>query len=364
MDTNNTYNFNNITEIDDLINEAFQMLGYKNEITGLEIKSAIFSANLELSSWVNKGVNLFMVEPIMLQIYAGQSKYQLPPNVSNIPYNEMIAFIPQRLNQGGIAYSSEGGDADNCFNPLLSDGCVQDSPNGYIYYDYGENLPKSLLYVGVLSLYEEFYTLNIEYSLDGNNWNTLQQVSKQKYFTTIINWIPLKKTVSAQYWRIREVGNSTLKINQIYFSASKVINSTSYNLSSMSRSDYLASYMNVNSVANTFNVPGVSATSYYLEQGVERVLNLYPVPKNSDYVVLFSANCYVTDVVYLFKNVGLPQKFLDAFVKGVAARLALKFAPDKLQILKAEAEEAYAVVSASDVQNVDFSLMPSLSQYF
>lgn len=55
MATSNTYLFGTNTQLDALFDDAFERIGIiGNELVGLNIKSAIMSANLELTSWQGK----------------------------------------------------------------------------------------------------------------------------------------------------------------------------------------------------------------------------------------------------------------------------------------------------------------------
>lgn len=60
----------------------------------------------------------------------------------------------------------------------------------------------------------------------------------------------------------------------------------------------------------------------------------------------------------------IPMYFLEAFAMGLAARLAMIWAPDKAQILKAEAAEAYQVAAEQNVEDTAYYLSPQTAGYF
>src|SRR5574338_1276485 len=106
--TSNTYQFGNNTQLDDLFREAYERIGVLgNEQSPLNIQSAIMSANLELSSWPGRGLNLWLVQRQMFTIYPNQPIYTLPLNTVRVL--EVAATTPLRLNTGGTAASSNGG---------------------------------------------------------------------------------------------------------------------------------------------------------------------------------------------------------------------------------------------------------------
>lgn len=352
--TSNTYLFGQNTKLDDLFTEAYERIGIiGNKQTPLNVQSAIMSANLELSSWPGRGLNLWLIQRQMLNIYPNQSIYPLPVNTVRIL--EVVATQPTRL-MGGTASSSAGGTPNNCFNPSISTGCTQDAPNGNIAYDYGENTFNSIFYVGITPLAQAIYTLVVEYSFDNINWITIFNSPKQTYFSNQTAWFVIENTVSARSWRIRETGGNILAIQQIYFSQPSSTGVGDRTLGAISRSVYM-------SIASKMNSGDTS--SYYFNETITPSIVLYPVPSvQTNFTnILYSNYCYAQDVTQMFQTVDVPQRFYDALVAGLAARLALKFAPEKFSTLKAEAQEAYVLAANTDFENVSLRFNPDFSVY-
>lgn len=59
----------------------------------------------------------------------------------------------------------------------------------------------------------------------------------------------------------------------------------------------------------------------------------------------------------------VPYRFYDALCAEVAYRLSRIYAPDKEQMRKADAAEAWAVAATNDTENVSLSIVPSLMTY-
>lgn len=57
----------------------------------------------------------------------------------------------------------------------------------------------------------------------------------------------------------------------------------------------------------------------------------------------------------------VPPRWLDAICAGLAAKLAVKFAPDRLPMLQQDAAEAYRIASGEDMERVPLRLMPCWS---
>jgi hypothetical protein len=64
------------------------------------------------------------------------------------------------------------------------------------------------------------------------------------------------------------------------------------------------------------------------------------------------------------QQVEIPFLWLDAFAYGLAARLAVIWAPDKTQILKPLADEAYTVAAEQNIEQAQQYISPQIMGYF
>ena len=64
------------------------------------------------------------------------------------------------------------------------------------------------------------------------------------------------------------------------------------------------------------------------------------------------------------EQVEIPYLWLEAFAYGLAQRLAMVWSPDKIQMLKPMADEAYQIAAAQNVETAGFYISPSLSGYW
>lgn len=64
------------------------------------------------------------------------------------------------------------------------------------------------------------------------------------------------------------------------------------------------------------------------------------------------------------QTVDLPNRWLPSFAWGLAARLAVTYAPDKAVALMAMADKVLAQAREQDVENVNFYVMPTIGSYF
>lgn len=110
-------------------------------------------------------------------------------------------------------------------------------------------------------------------------------------------------------------------------------------------------------------------TVFWFDRLVSPTITLWPVPDGGGpYTLFYYRVSQVQDAEYTdgtnALNTEVPYLWLDAFVAGLAARLARIYAPSLEQIRKADADEAWAMAAKQDVENVNIMIAPGLSSYF
>lgn len=63
-------------------------------------------------------------------------------------------------------------------------------------------------------------------------------------------------------------------------------------------------------------------------------------------------------------QVEIPYLWMDAFAYGLAARLAIIWAPDKVQLLKPLADEAYQIAAEQNVETAQQYISPQVAGYY
>ncbi len=364
MATSNSYVFGTTTQIDAFFREAFERIGIEgNKISQPLVTSAQMSANLALTYWMGKGPNTWMRKRRMVSLYPNQATYQLPVNLSQIV--DVIAIQPQRLNTNGNALSSAvaSGSAANVFNPNTNVGCTLADPNGYFEFAYNQGYSYSIFYIGIQPLNDNStYTLNVQYSFDGNNWITIYNGFSTTYNANQIGWIVVENSLNAQYWRIVETGGATLALQQLYFSQPTTNGSGDRALSPYSYTEYMQ-------IPNKQNN---SATGgYFFNSQVNPYITLYPVPNQTYNALLYTGYFYPQDVTNLFNEFDLPQRFLDALVAELAYRLATKPTTAKLADVPIDANTiarlqqdrdiAFSTAALTDESNFPLRMSPDFN---
>jgi hypothetical protein len=328
------------TTIESIISEAYSDAGLSTqEISGLQLDEGKFNLNRIFSSWSTRPIPLYCVRGAMVEIIPGQSSYKLPPN-----FIDTLEVAPVQIQRqlNGFATSSNGGTASNAFDGNNSTACTQNAINGNISYDYGAGKSQAIKYIGITSNAYSTYNLAIEYSYDNNIWYIAQTTGSVDYIPGQTIWFVNSYFPNVRAWRIRETGGSTLNIEEIYFSTEIF----KYVITRISRQIFDSSYNTAQS--------GVSA--YYVNRIVDPILNLWPNPDNSYRYLFYNYKSYVMDVEDYLNFSPLPQRYMDAIIYELAARVAFKYNPSKYDSLKMLAQEAYSQAAAEDIEKVPLTL--------
>lgn len=345
MAYSNSFNFGSNILISDIVIAAFERIGiFGVDVEGVKVQSAITSLNFLLSEWADKGFNLFTVEKAMFQINVGQPSYVLPTSTIETP--EVTASNNQRL-LGGTPFSSAGGVASNSFSGTPNVACTQTSPNGYISYIYPSDSTPAVFYVGVQSNSTQNYTLVCEYSFDNVAWINNLTLPTTYFPIGQLLWFVLDAPLNVQAIRIRETGGSTLDVQQIYFSQPTY----SRYLTPISREEYI-SYPN--------KLQQATPSSFYLDRQVTPTLTLWPTPDNTYETIVYNRSVQIMDVTSINQNIDIPQRFLKACLFALSADMALIYMPDRHNLLKVLADEAYTMAGIEDTEHVPMRIKPNI----
>ena len=125
----------------------------------------------------------------------------------------------------------------------------------------------------------------------------------------------------------------------------------------ISRTEY-ASYPNKDQQGFT--------TVYWFDRLLSPTITLWPVPDgNSAHVLKYYRVRQIQDSNFTNgQNVEIPYLWLEAFAYGLAARVAMIFAPDKVPLLKPMADESYQIAADQNVEYAQQYISPQISGYF
>ena len=129
---------------------------------------------------------------------------------------------------------------------------------------------------------------------------------------------------------------------------------TDFTMSRISRDTYL-------------NIPTKSTTGrpnqFFLDRQVTPNLKLWPTPDNSTDVLYYDALVRMDDADTYTNTLDMPFRFYPCLAAGLAYYIAMKRAPNRLQVLKAVYEEEFERAMAEDRDRASFNVVPQI-QYF
>ena len=130
--------------------------------------------------------------------------------------------------------------------------------------------------------------------------------------------------------------------------------STDFSLSRISRDAYI-------------NIPTKSTTGrpsqYFLDRQITPKLKLWATPENSTDVFVYDALTRIQDADTAKDTVDIPFRFYPCLTAGLAYYIALKRAPNRLQMLKAMYEEEFERAISEDRDRASVRISPALGDY-
>ena len=127
---------------------------------------------------------------------------------------------------------------------------------------------------------------------------------------------------------------------------------TDYGIQRLSRDDYI-------------NIPNKTQQSrssqWFLDRLISPVLKLWPVPDNSTDQIIYNRLVRLDDADSATDTLQIPFRFYPALAAGLAYYIAIKKAPDRIQLLKVLYEEEMQRAMDEDRDRASFNIVPSLA---
>ncbi len=129
---------------------------------------------------------------------------------------------------------------------------------------------------------------------------------------------------------------------------------TDFSMTRVSRSDELA----IPNKATTGR-----PTQFFLDRQITPNLKLWPLPDNSTDVIVYDALTRMDDADTYINTVDMPFRFYPCLAAGLAYYIAMKRAPERLQILKPIYDEEINRAMDEDRDRASFRVAPDLRNY-
>lgn len=340
-----------VIEVDDLINHALRRAGVSAAQITTDIQQAARN-NLYfyLCTLANKGMNLWAIERTTIGLVQGVGELTLPVGTVDI-INALYRTVS--LPEDGTAYSSAGGTADYAFDQDLTSACTQTSSNGYISYQWDDQV--YITSVGIMSNATTTYTLTFEYSNDGSTWTEFYTPDAQSYPAG--EWVFFDQTTIpyAYYFRIRETGGATLNITEIIFAQSP-------NEIPMAR-------MNINDFSNLINKSFEQRQIlqyYFKRERTQPKMLLWPIPQYSFDQISIWRTRQIQDVGALTDEIEVPARQMEALICELAIRMVTEIPNadlNRIPVLKQMAVEATGFADDEERDKSTIYWTPDITPY-
>ena len=126
---------------------------------------------------------------------------------------------------------------------------------------------------------------------------------------------------------------------------------TDFTLNQMSRSEYLR-------IPNKDN--SGQPSQYFFDRQINPTITLWSTPDTS-YTLVFYYVRRIEDADTLVNTTDAPFRFLPCMAAGLAYYIAIKKAPERIQILKSIYEEEFQRAAAEDASSTPLKLTPDIS---
>ena len=104
---------------------------------------------------------------------------------------------------------------------------------------------------------------------------------------------------------------------------------------------------------------------FWFDRLISPEVTLWPVPDGSQtYLKYYRVRQIQDSNLTSGQTVEIPYLWLDAFASGLAARLAMIWNPQMIQVLKPIADESYQIAADQNVEVAQQYISPMTSGYF
>lgn len=336
-----------------LIEEAAKRAGIKpTQLTTEIVETALDEVNLVFEQMLNRGIQLWKRQKMILPCYLNQQQVSLPAGVNLV--DKLTRRSLQR--QIGAPFSDGGGNAAYAFDNDLETACTQTStdPTNGLSIGCIFDTATQITTAGVLFDSAAVITnLSFEYSLDGlTDWTALTSVQGTVAKGQWV-WVDLDGAPSALGWRVRCQSAAYFSATEIFFgNQPQEIPLDAWNLD-----EY-------NSMPSK-TTPG-RVVNWYQQRNLDNVvLYVWPVPNTQavyDQLVVWVRE-YLDTVSAPTQALDVPRRWNDAITAQLARRLCRSL-PEadmaRYPMLRAEEQEAIELAEGEERDpsntNIDMGL--------
>ena len=301
-----------VVSVQQFIDQGARQAGkLAEELTVEQVQASKQALFFTLSNLINQGINYWAISKAVYGMNPEQFEYLLP-----VGGNDVLNALYRRLNRptpaSGGSYFSSSGNTGLAFDNNVNTSDAQSAPNGYIGVNYGANYPIYAGSIGILPATSGSFHILLEWSNDGNTWNTLYDTGVTTWVSGTWLWYDIDPGVSAQYYRMRETAGGTLNVAEFFVGN----NSTEITMARLNRDDY-TNLPNKNFTAN-------QPFQYWLNRTIPQAkITLWPTPSDPFVQMVVWYSRQVMDIGDLNGQLEIPQYANQAIQFMLAHQMSL-----------------------------------------
>jgi hypothetical protein len=297
-------------------------------ISSEQISFALDSLYLILSMLANRGLQLWCIERFLMPLYQAQGLMTLPNGVVDILNTNLRTVEVLNTTSTNIVTSTTYQTSFSAATQVTTVG---------------------IEWSGASTAYA------LETSSDGATWTTVATESNPNTSANDVTWVDIQGSLATLYFRVRAV---TGTLNQAQVLLSNMPNEIP--MARLNRDDYV-------------NLPNKSFEGRPLQFWCDRQLNnpvmyLWPVP-SAQFVtaqVVVWVKRYIMDVGTMTQEIEVPQRWYDAIVYLLAARIAEESPtvdPQMISILDQKAQRSLLEAENEERDNSPIYMTPNIAVY-
>jgi hypothetical protein len=345
-----------VVNVQEVIDHAVRRCGkLAEEITSEQQLTARQSLFYFLSSLINIGIQYWAINKEVIGLTPDKYIYDLP-----LGANDALNVLYRTMNRPSGQYtSSAGGVVANVYDGNTSTYCQQTSPNGNISVFYGTNDPIYAGSIGILPYVAgggvATWSVIYEYSTDGTNWNTLDDLGSVVVQDNQWIWTDIDPGQNVEYYRVRVYNGTTMALRELYIGN----NSREIQMSRLNRDDY-TNLPNKNFTAN-------QPYQFWFDRTIPvPKIYLWPTPSDAFVQMTVWYSRQIMDVGALTDELEIPQRWYEAIIMNLAHRLSLELPQvpmDRVQYLERMAAQYLNEAEQEERDKSPIYWAPNISVY-
>jgi hypothetical protein len=352
-----TYNQTKIN-VDQLISYAFRDAGKQaEEITPEYIDAGKQALFYVLQNSVNRGINIWLQEVIVLGAQTNQQVLPMPSNTVDVLEANWIYVVNPTF--------SSTLPVSNLDVPLLFDQSANADLNEHAtttlldnYFGAAYSQATRLFYVGFNAYAPNSsatYNIDFQVSDDGITWTTWESFPAVTLADRQWQYYGINTTQAFNFYRLNNrTAGSTMSMRAIQFAQSQQV----IPMARLNRTDYF-------SLPNK-QFPSERTLQYWFNRQIDPEMYLWPVPNNNFQAFSLIIECQPQDVGSLTNELYMPDRAVPYFQAALSHKLAMQLPGTdmaRVQYLEKMALDLRTQFEEEDRDKSPIYFQPNISYY-